>query len=129
MVHRDIKPENISLGRANEVRIGDFALATYMQATRAYNTEVCGTPKYVAPESLNRENVDGAADLWAVWIILFEAFMGQLPFDAKEYNTLFEQIKKCEISGMERLNASNTSFGSISFFLNSKRLLLYQGLI
>ena len=37
-----------------------------------------GTPEYVAPEQIRGRDVDGRADLYAVWVMLFEMVMVKL---------------------------------------------------
>lgn len=48
IVHRDIKPENILIHQ-NQVRLGDFDLATCVQGN---TVQAAGTPAYTAPEVL-----------------------------------------------------------------------------
>ncbi len=81
IVHRDLKPQNIFL-RNGDIRqpvimdfgfsvIGDKSDRTSMQAF---------TPKYMAPEQYeDPHKVDRRADLFALGILAYELFTGQVP--------------------------------------------------
>ncbi|MBA2536875.1 MAG: serine/threonine protein kinase, partial [Actinobacteria bacterium] len=82
VVHRDVKPSNVMLEEGDEVsvRLLDFGLAHVDDAeTLTAVGDVPGTLAYVAPERLEGEPVSGAADVWAVGVILWEALAGWHP--------------------------------------------------
>jgi hypothetical protein len=83
IVHRDVKPANVLLVEDTEVsvRLLDFGLALMDDADALTATgDVPGTLAYIAPERLDGEEATGAADVWAVGVILWEALAGQQPF-------------------------------------------------
>jgi hypothetical protein len=83
VVHRDVKPANAMLEEGDEVsvRLLDFGLAHIDDAeTLTAVGDVPGTLAYVAPERLEGDPVSGAADVWAVGVILWEALAGWHPF-------------------------------------------------
>ncbi|MDQ3670507.1 MAG: serine/threonine protein kinase, partial [Actinomycetota bacterium] len=83
VVHRDVKPSNVMLEEGDEVsvRLLDFGLAHVDDAeTLTAVGDVPGTLAYVAPERLEGEPVSGAADVWAVGVMLWEALAGWHPF-------------------------------------------------
>ena len=85
IVHRDVKPANVMVEECEEVstRLLDFGLARLDELEGLTATgDVPGTLAYVAPERLEGEPAGGAADVWAVGVMLWEALAGWHPFAA-----------------------------------------------
>jgi hypothetical protein len=83
VVHRDVKPANVMLEQGGEVsvRLLDFGLAQIDHAdTLTAAGDVPGTLAYIAPERLDGEEATGAADVWSVGVLLWEALAGRHPF-------------------------------------------------
>jgi Protein kinase domain len=83
ILHRDVKPSNVLLadGDRVSVRILDFGLARMVEAeTLTAQGDVPGTLAYIAPERLAGDDATGAADVWAVGVMLWEALSGRHPF-------------------------------------------------
>jgi serine/threonine protein kinase len=83
VIHRDVKPSNIMLDKQGHVYLADFGLALLTEfGTRG---EVLGSPRYIAPEqAISSAEVVPQSDLYAVGVILYEMFTGEIPFDADE---------------------------------------------
>lgn len=94
IVHRDLKPENVMLmpdaerpGGSRAV-VMDFGLAKERSAAAelAKLTQtgiVLGTPEFMSPEQIRGKPLDGRSDVYALGILAFEMFTGQLPFSGK----------------------------------------------
>jgi hypothetical protein len=85
VVHRDVKPANVMLEDGDEVsvRVLDFGLAQLEEAdTLTAAGDVPGTLAYIAPERLDGREATGAADIWSVGVLLWEALAGRHPFSA-----------------------------------------------
>jgi hypothetical protein len=85
VVHRDVKPSNVMLeeGDGVKVRLLDFGLAVLEEAeTITAAGDIPGTLAYISPERLDGDEATGAADVWAVGVILWEALVGWHPFAA-----------------------------------------------
>jgi len=91
IVHRDIKPENIFLSRDDDgllVKVLDFGIATLKESeTRTVPSVIVGTAAYLSPEQargLNRNEIDGRADIYAMGVVVYEMLTGALPFTAQD---------------------------------------------
>ncbi len=94
IVHRDLKPDNVMLVADPERKSGerckvlDFGVAK--MASREGDEEVAfrtktgvalGTPEYMSPEQcIGALSVDGQSDVYALGVMLYEMFSGELPF-------------------------------------------------
>ena len=89
VVHRDIKPENVLVDVDGRVKLADFGLARLQGAAEAgpqltRDSQVMGTPRYMAPEQWRGAAVDHRADIFALGVVLYELLTGQVPAGAYE---------------------------------------------
>jgi serine/threonine protein kinase len=82
LIHRDIKPGNILFGRGNIPKLADFGLAAGARSALGQQDEIWGTPYYVSPERLNREEEDIRSDIYSLGATLYHALAGRAPFEA-----------------------------------------------
>lgn len=98
IIHRDLKPENVMLVPEEGVRAGatpkhravvmDFGLAKERRAgpevaKLTATGIVLGTPEFMSPEQIRGKPLDARSDVYALGILAFELFTGQLPFTGK----------------------------------------------
>lgn len=88
VIHRDLKPANIYLvphGDESEfVKVLDFGLVKSLEDTGEDLTQTglfMGSPKYMSPEQIRGERVDGRADVYSLGVIMYEMLTGKVPFD------------------------------------------------
>ena len=94
--HRDLKPENILLDQDKNVKICDFGLSNKMKDGNFLYSS-CGSPNYAAPELINGKSYNGALiDIWSSGVILYTILTGQLPFNEKQANKLYQKIRECK---------------------------------
>lgn len=85
VVHRDIKPENILIAKDGSVKIADFGLSRILgnegqQEMLTGTHQVMGTPRYMAPEQLERtRGVDHRVDIYSLGVVFYEMLTGELP--------------------------------------------------
>jgi len=82
MIHRDIKPGNILFGRGNIPKLADFGLAAGARSALGQQDEIWGTPYYVSPERLDRDEEDIRSDIYSLGATLYHAMAGRAPFEA-----------------------------------------------
>ncbi len=82
IVHRDVKPGNLLLDDENDVRVGDFGIASAagMASLTAAGT-VLGTAGYLAPEMATGERATPASDRYGLAVVAYELLTGHRPFE------------------------------------------------
>ena len=97
VVHRDLKPSNlfVTTDRAGEplLKVMDFGIAKVLEGEAVRTATHIGTPAYNAPEQMGSSTrklaekvgitiasgVSPATDVWALGLIAYEMFTGDLP--------------------------------------------------
>lgn len=112
IIHRDVKPENLVFDSQGYLRLTDFGIAR--EWTPENSTENSGTPGYMAPEVMFKQNHGIAADYFAVGIIAYECIMGRRPYLGRSRKEIREaivnkqaQIKKKDIPIGYNIDAAN----------------------
>ncbi|WP_345003454.1 serine/threonine-protein kinase [Streptosporangium album] len=85
LIHRDVKPANILIAGHTE---GDHAYLTDFGITKhrtsisglTQTDQFIGTPRYMSPEQINKEHIDGRCDQYGLACVVYEALAGRLPF-------------------------------------------------
>lgn len=82
IVHRDIKPANLMLLSGGRIKICDFGIARFAEATGDLTLEggLVGTPAYMAPEQWEGKNVDARTDLYSLGCVMYALLAGHPPF-------------------------------------------------
>ena len=90
IVHRDLKPENIivlsDVARHDHVKVLDFGIARLRDQAEEEETEVLGTPQFMAPEQIaagtaaNRPTVD----IYALGMVFHAMLTGEPAFDGPD---------------------------------------------
>ncbi len=100
MVHRDLKPTNVMLSRTSDgesVKVLDFGLVKLLRDDSEQLTRedlFMGSPKYMAPEQVERVPIDGRADLYALGVLLYQMLSGRVPFDGEhQVQTLMAHVR------------------------------------
>jgi predicted Ser/Thr protein kinase len=79
VLHRDLKPANVMIDGRGQARIADFGLAVDPSMSPA---DGAGTLAYMAPERFEGKPATLRSDVYALGLILYEAYTGKRPFNA-----------------------------------------------
>jgi serine/threonine protein kinase len=85
LLHRDIKPENILIH--NKVfKLADFGLSKKIKShALSENLSYAGSPLYIAPEIIDRNEGSSKVDIFSLGSVLYElAYDGEPPFFKKD---------------------------------------------
>ncbi|QLG89713.1 serine/threonine protein kinase [Chitinibacter bivalviorum] len=96
VVHRDIKPANLMLTQNGRLKITDFGIAQLPASDLTRTGTVLGSPRYMSPEQLGGQKIDGRADLYSVGVVLYQALTGQVPFDGEHTMSIIFNILHAE---------------------------------
>jgi serine/threonine protein kinase/Flp pilus assembly protein TadD len=117
IVHRDLKPSNVMLVRSG-VKLVDFGVAkfrpTLLNEDSAASTALpdtargtlVGTLKYMAPEQLEKSDVDSGADVFGLGVLLYEMVTGVAPFGADSQASIIAAILDREPPPASSFNSS-----------------------
>lgn len=105
IVHRDVKPDNIMFTQDNAgdliPKLVDFGVVKSHEVTDPAIR--VGTPAYMSPEQFESPAyVDGAADVWALGVVIFELLSGERPFDESSLRRTEESVRKGPIVRLDQ---------------------------
>ncbi|MGZ3447945.1 MAG: serine/threonine protein kinase [Polyangiales bacterium] len=122
VVHRDLKPANVYLlqhgDESDVVKVLDFGLVKDVESDGEDLTQTglfMGSPKYMSPEQVKGEHLDGRADVYALGVMMYEMLTGHVPYEkAKQLDTLLAHVhdpvptlreKKADVEVSEAIEA------------------------
>jgi hypothetical protein len=96
IVHRDLKPENVivlsDVARRDHVKVLDFGIARLRDQAEEEETEVLGTPQYMAPEQIAGSAAAGkpTVDIYALGMVFYAMLTGEPAFDGPDHVRILE---------------------------------------
>lgn len=112
IVHCDIKSHNILLGSSG-IKISDFGAARKMGEASALDGTMRGTPLWMAPEVIQREEQGFPLDIWSLGCTVAEMVQGKPPWGhMSNMAALFMKVGRSEESPPlpESLSAEGKDF-------------------
>lgn len=77
VVHRDITPRNVMIDEEGQIKLIDFGIAA---PALVAGHEILGSPGHMAPEQVDGGELGPPTDIFAVAVLLMEAWTGSAPF-------------------------------------------------
>lgn len=103
VIHRDMKPSNVMLvNRDGEdfVKVLDFGLVKAVdnadpEQDLTQQGMFVGSPRYMSPEQIQGEHVDGRSDIYSVGVLMYEMLTGRPPFSRdKQMQVLIDHVRE-----------------------------------
>ncbi len=84
LVHRDVTPRNVRCTENGRAKLMDFGAMVPMGPVK----RVVGTPPFVPPEAINRQPLDGRADLFSLGALAYWLLTGRNAYPARKLEQL-----------------------------------------
>ena len=126
ILHLDIKPDNIQVGDFGEVLLCDWGLSRFIGeedhtttllsqdflVDQTLNSEIKGTPGYMAPEQINKDFERGfATDIYALGALLYAILTQKCAFEGDVESILKQTINGAIVPPHERARGLNIPAG------------------
>ena len=117
LIHRDIKGANILLSEDGYAKLGDFGVGTKLLLKENYRSSIKGSPYWMSPQVIQKENYDSKTDIWSLGITCIELTQGEPPFSDLNPNEVMDFIgnKKFIFDDFFQKKKSNYSKEFINF--------------
>jgi serine/threonine-protein kinase len=101
VVHRDVKPANIMVTAPEAAKLTDFGIA-YVPSASGTQTEMLGSPKYMSPEQVKGEALDGRSDIFSLGVVLYEMLTRRTPFERPTDASVYPLMQRIVATPHER---------------------------
>ncbi|MFA5625241.1 MAG: serine/threonine-protein kinase [Bradymonadales bacterium] len=98
IVHCDLKPENILISkvgaREDFVKLLDFGVASILSSQGQLESSkrpLMGTPQYMAPEQIRRDNLGPWTDIYSLGLIMIELATGKFTVDDPDIKVILQK--------------------------------------
>lgn len=98
VAHKDIKAENIMFDRYFNIKLIDFGFAEKFDDVDSPLNNYCGSPNYIAPEIVRKEEFTCSSDIWSLGILVYLLNFGKFPYEDDNVDSLLKRIATEPIS-------------------------------
>eukprot|EP00890_Picochlorum_soloecismus_P005664 jgi/Picsp_1/6099/NSC_03453-R1_serine threonine-protein kinase ctr1-like len=96
ILHRDLKSPNVLINDLNMIKLTDFNLSKYMDATMQSSSIAAMNPRWLAPELFDGISASSASDIFSLGVIMWEILTLQVPWDGTNPWSIVERIRRGE---------------------------------
>jgi len=112
ILHRDMKPENLVFDEKGYLNLTDFGISKKIKKNKQIKDR-SGTPGYLSPEMILKNNQTFACDYFPVGIIIYELIFLKRPFNGRNKQEISDNILHKNIN-LKKKNLPNLFINSSS---------------
>lgn len=93
VIHRDVKPSNLMITRQGRCKLTDFGLVRLDSTVDPFelHDKSVGTPKFMAPEVIQRKQQGAALDIYSLGATFYFALTGRPPYIGEKVSHILRQ--------------------------------------
>ena len=119
ILHRNLKLSSLFLTDTQEVKLGDFSLATTI-VNQQRRRSICGNANYLPPEMLDGEGgYSFEIDVWALGVVTYTLLVGKSPFEATDVRRTYQLIRENAVTFPASVHISSETKALILRMLES----------
>eukprot|EP01133_Synstelium_polycarpum_P019096 gene19096-22869_t len=117
VIYRDLKLENLLMDLDGNLCLVDFGLAKENAKEGMPTYTMCGSPEYMAPETINGTGYGKSVDWWALGTLFYEMVIGLPPFYSEDPHEMTKLILTAPLKFPSNILSKN-AISLISMLLN-----------
>ncbi len=106
ILHRDLKPGNVQVLPTGQAKLLDFGIARSDDSNLTVSGVLLGTPKYLAPETLETGIHSEASDCYSLGLLAYTMLSGNNPFSAPTSEAAILNQLRLRPPSLHQLNAN-----------------------